>query len=159
MRRIPFLNRIHNEGKLKLVAPSPEIKDAYLQRANESLSSAKILLNVGNLKDAVALAYYAMYHTLLALLFRTGIKCENHTAAIILLKEVFGIDNSSISRAKEERVDKQYYIDFKVTEEEVKESIISAESFNHLLFDFIEKLTESKITEYRKNAKKIIGIR
>ena len=83
MRKIQFLSRIYSGGKLKLVDPSPEIKDAYLQRADESLSSAKLLLDVGNLKDAVALAYYSMYHTLLALLFRTGIKCENHTAAII----------------------------------------------------------------------------
>jgi uncharacterized protein (UPF0332 family) len=128
MRRIPFLNKIHNEGKLKLVDPSTEIKDAYLQRANESLSSAKVLLDIGNLKDTVALAYYAMYHTLLALLFRTGIKCENHTAAIILLKEVFAIDNSSISKAKEERVDKQYYIDFAVTKEDVKDCKIRFKS-------------------------------
>ena len=158
MRKIQFLSRIYSGGKLKLVDPSPEIKDAYLQRADESLSSAKLLLDVGNLKDAVALAYYSMYHTLLALLFRTGIKCENHTAAIILLKEVFGIDNRSISRAKAERVDKQYYVDFEVTEEEVKESIRSAENFNQLLFDFIEKLTESRITEYKQKAEKIIGI-
>lgn len=158
MRRIPFLNKIHNEGKLKLVDPSTEIKDAYLQRANESLSSAKAFLKLGNLKDTVALAYYAMYHTLLALLFRTGIKCENHTAAIILLKEVFGIDNNSISKAKEERVDKQYYIDFAVTKEEVKEAINSAENFNNLLFDFIERLTESGIENYREKTRKIIGI-
>lgn len=156
MRRIQFLNRLYNEGKLKLVEPSSEIKDAYLQRADESLSSAKVLLDIGNLKDAVALAYYAMYHTLLALLFRTGIKCENHSAAIILLKEVFGIDNSSISKAKEERVDKQYYVDFKVTKEEVKEGISSAENFNHLVFDYIEKLSVSKIAEYRQKAEKII---
>jgi uncharacterized protein (UPF0332 family) len=156
MRRIQFLNRLYTEGKLKLVEPSSEIKDAYLQRADESLSSAKVLLDIGNLKDAVALAYYAMYHTLLALLFRTGIKCENHSAAIILLKEVFGIDNSSISKAKEERVDKQYYVDFAVTKEEVKEGISSAESFNHLVFDFIEKLSVSKIAEYRQKAEKII---
>jgi uncharacterized protein (UPF0332 family) len=159
MRRIPFLNRIHKEGKLRLVDPSPEIKDAYLQRADESLSSAKLLLDVGNLKDAVALAYYAMYHTLLALLFQTGIKCENHAAAIILLKEVFGIDSSSISRAKAERVDKQYYVDFEVTKEEVKEAVSSAENFNQLLFDLTEKLSVSKIAEYKQKAKEIIGIR
>ena len=130
MRRIQFLNRLYKEGKLKLVEPSREIKGAYLQRADESLSSAKALLDIGNLKDAVALAYYAMYHTLLALLFRTGIKCENHAAAIILLKEVFGIDNNSISKAKEERIDKQYYVDFEVTKDEVQEGIASAESLN-----------------------------
>ena len=47
---------------------------------------------------------------------------------------------------------------FEVTKDEVMEGIKSAEEFNHLLFDFIEKLSESKITEYRKTAEKIIGI-
>ena len=159
MRKMGFLARIHREGKLKLVEPSAEIKDAYLQRSKESLSSAKALLEIGNLKDAVALTYYAMYHSLLALLFRAGIKCENHTAAIILLKEVFGIDNAEISRAKEERIDKQYYVDFEVTKDEVKEAIRKAEDFSNLLFDLIEKLTEARITEYRSRAKKVIGIR
>jgi len=159
MKRTGFLGRIHREGKLKIVEPSTEIKDAYLQRAKESLSSGKALLEIGNLKDSVALTYYAMYHTLLALLFRAGIKCENHTARIILLKEVFGIDNTEISKAKEERIDKQYYVDFEVTKDAVKEAIRAAEDFNNLLFDFIEKLTEARINEYREKAKKIIRIR
>ena len=105
MKKINFLIKLYREGKLQEVEFSNEIKEAYLQRSNESLSSAKALLKIGNLKDAVALAYYSMYHCLLAALFRIGIKCENHTASIILLKEVFGADNTKISKAKSERVD------------------------------------------------------
>ncbi|MBU1005418.1 MAG: HEPN domain-containing protein, partial [Nanoarchaeota archaeon] len=119
MKKISFLIKLNKEGKLQEVEPSDKIKDAYIQRSNESLSSAKTLLKVGNLKDAVALSYYSMYHCILAALFRIGIKCENHTASIILLKEVFGIDNSKIAKAKSERIDKQYYVDFTVNQEEV----------------------------------------
>ncbi len=90
MKKINFLIKLHREEKLQECEPSENVTKAYLQRSNESLSSAKILLKIGNIKDSVALAYYSMYHLLLAALFRIGIKCENHTGAIILLKEVFG---------------------------------------------------------------------
>jgi len=42
------------------------------------------------------MAYYSMYYSVLALFFATGIKCENHTAAIILLREIFAIDNGDL---------------------------------------------------------------
>ncbi len=91
MKKINFLIKLHKDNKLKEVEPIDEIKMAYLQRSDESISSAKALLKINNLKDAVALAYYSMYHSLLALLFRIGIKSENHAASIILLKEAFDI--------------------------------------------------------------------
>ena len=54
MKKINFFIKLNREGKLQEVEPSEEIKEAYLQRSNESLSSAKALLKLGNLKDAVA---------------------------------------------------------------------------------------------------------
>jgi len=151
-KKISFLAKLKKEGKLEETEPSEEIKEAYLQRSNESLSSAKTLSDIGNLKDSVALAYYSMYHSLLALLFRTGIKCENHTASIILLKEVFGVDNCTISKAKSERIDKQYYVDFEVNKQEAEKSIKAAEEFIAEIDDFIAKLTEEKIKDYRRKA-------
>lgn len=151
-KKISFLAKLNKEGKLQEVEPSEEIKKAYIQRSNESLSSAKTLLKIGNLKDSVALSYYSMYHSLLATLFRIGIKCENHAASIILLKEVFGLDNTKISKAKTERVDKQYYVDFEVNKQEAENSIKTAEDFITEINNFIETLTEEKIKEYRKKA-------
>ncbi len=156
MKRTNFLNKLYREAKLSEAEPSEEMKAAYLQKSAKSLSSAKALYGIGNLEDSVALAYYAMYHCLLALLFRIGIKCENHAAAIILLKSVFGIDNSGIFKAKADRVDKQYYVDFKVTELETHESIETAEEFIAQLTDFIEKLNEDKIKTYREYALKLM---
>lgn len=152
MKKINFLIRLHKEGKLQEVEPSDEIKEAYLQRSNESLSSAKALLKIGNLKDAVALAYYSMYHYLLAALFRVGIKCENHAASIILLKEVFGVNNSKISKAKSERVDKQYYVDFAVNKEEASNSITIAEEFIAQMAGIIAAFTEESIRQYHDKA-------
>ncbi len=150
MKKIGFLIKLNKEGKLQGVEPSEEIKKAYLQRSDESLSSAKALIKIGNLKDAVALSYYSMYHCLLAVLFRIGIKCENHTASIMLLKEVFNIDNSKILKAKSERVDKQYYIDFEINKEEAENSIRIAEEFISDMANLLANLTEGNIEGYNK---------
>ena len=152
MKKINFLIKLKKEGKLQAVKPSEEIKEAYLQRSNESLSSAKTLLKIGNLKDAVALAYYTMYHCLLAALFNIGIKCENHAASIILLKEVFEIDNTNITKAKSERIDKQYYVDFSVNQEEANNAITIAEEFVNQMNNFIATLSLENIKKYNNKA-------
>jgi len=97
-----------------------------------------------------------MYYNVLALFFKIGIKCENHTASIILLKKIFGLDNDIIKKVKKERVDKQYYVDFSITKEEVDKIIKTAERFNAERFDHIESLNRSMIEEYRKNAREIL---
>ena len=157
MKKVNFLVKLANEGKLQAIEPNEDIKTAYLQKSGKSLSSAKALLEIGNLEDSVALAYYAMYHCLLALLFRVGVKCENHAAAIIILKAVFGLDNSEISKAKSDRVDKQYYVDFVIGKEETSESIAVAEEFIANLTDFMARITEEEIKGYREAAIRIMS--
>ena len=100
-----------------------------------------------NYDDATALTYYSMCYATLALLFKCGIKSENHTGTIILLKELFNIDNKDIKEAKKERVDKQYYIEFKATRIEVKEGIEIAEKFNSNIREKIDKITNYEIKQ------------
>lgn len=157
MRKINFLAKLFNEKKLQLVDPSEEIKQSYLKKSESNLISAKILLENNKLEESISLVYYSMYHMLTALLFKVGIKCESHSASIILLKELFSIDNSDIFFAKKERVDKQYYTDFYITKEEILEAVKIAEDFNKRLFDFISKLDNHKIKEYREKLKILNG--
>lgn len=145
------------EGKLKIKEPNEIVAAAYSQKAQKSLLSVKAVKKIGNLEDAVAFSYYAMYHSVLALLFRIGIKCENHTAAIQLLKEVFGRDNVQIMNAKKERIDKQYYVGFSITEEETDEAIAKAEEFLASMKEFLDHLTIQEIELYRKKAINVIG--
>ena len=140
MKKISFLAKLFDEGKLQLVNPSEEIKDSYIKKSESNLISAKILLENNKLEESVSLVYYSMYHILTALLFKVGIKCENHSASIILLKELFSIDNSNIFFAKKERIDKQYYIDFNISKQEILEAIRIAEDFNKKLLKFTTKL-------------------
>lgn len=128
-----------------------------MKKSASYLESAKLLLKNNKLEEAISMAYYSMYYSLLALLFRVGIKSENHTASILLLKEIFGLDNSKILRAKKERIDKQYYVDFKVVKEDVKDLIKTAEDFNAVIFDFLEKLSLDEIEKTRKKFKEVIS--
>ncbi len=156
MKKISFLSKLNREGKLQLVSPSETIKDAYLAKSESNLASAKILLENERLEEAVSLAYYSMYNMLTAILFQVGIKCENHSASIILLNAIFGIDNESISSAKDERIDKQYYVDFSVTRGDTVELIDIAEDFNKNLFDFSSKMNSQKMKEYRERFLKLV---
>ncbi len=149
MKKINFLIKLKEEGKLGLVEPSEEMKQSYAMKSESNLVSAKILLANNKLEESVGLAYYSMYHLLTALLFKVGIKSENHSASIILLKKLFNQENKDIFDAKTERVDKQYYVDFIVTKEDVEDTIRKAEVFNSKLTDFISRVNNEDIKRYR----------
>lgn len=157
MKKINFLSKLKKEGKLKIVELSEEIKESYLEKSESNILSAKILLENDKLEEAIALTYYSMYNILIALLFKVGIKSENHAASIILLKELFNIDNSNISLAKEERIDKQYYTDFQIAKAEVEEAIKNAEEFNAELLDFIVKINNEEVMRYRDKFKELVS--
>ncbi len=95
-----FLKKLHKDAILQLVTPSEEIKSAYLKKSESHLTSARLLLDNDLFEQSVSMAYYSMYYSVLALFFATGIKCENHTAAIILLTKVFALDNTDLEYAK-----------------------------------------------------------
>lgn len=126
-----------------------ELKEAYQRKSGSFMISARILLENNRLEEAVSMAYYSMYYMVIALLFRTGIKCENHSAAAILLEELYGIDNTPMERAKEERIDKQYYVDISVTREDVEEMIDLAEDFNAGIMDYTERMKNRDIDRLR----------
>jgi uncharacterized protein (UPF0332 family) len=132
------------------------MKAAYLKKSESHLVSARLLLDNDLFEQSVSMAYYSMYYSVMALFFATGIKCENHTAAIILLREIFGRDNSEIKNAKNERIDKQYYVMSAPVREDVVALIRTAESFNADLRDFTDRLTTAKIDQFRKKFTSII---
>ena len=89
MTRNNFLNKLKIEEKLELVEPSEEICNSYSEKSANCLKSAKLLLQNNLYENSISMSYYAAYNLLIALLFRVGIKCENHSGSILLLKLVF----------------------------------------------------------------------
>ena len=157
MTKQGFLKKLYNDKDLQLVAPNDVVKAAYLKKSESFLASARLLRDNERFEESVSLTYYSMYYSVLALFFATGIKCENHSAAIILLAEIFGIDNSAIKSAKSERIDKQYYVATAPVRFEVITLIKTAELFNAGLLDVVDRLTKDKTDSFRKKLLKLIG--
>lgn len=157
MTKPGFLHTLHREKALQLVEPGSNIRDGYLRKSESFLASARLLLEHERYEESVSMAYYSMYYAVLALFFASGIKCENHTAAGIILREVFGIDSTALEAAKTERIDKQYYLASAPVRSEVIALIRTAESFNAVLRDVTDRLTNRKIETYRASLKKLMG--
>jgi len=162
MKKNNFLNNLKKEGKLELVEPSKDICFSYLEKAKNCLVSAKLLYENNLHENSIGMSYYTMYNSLVALLFKLGIKSENHSGSILLLgllfdeEELFGL----ISDAKKERIDKQYYVttgESDITKDSTKELILAAENFLIKLKLIINGLGNNKIDEIRKNFLDLIG--
>ena len=112
MKDLDFLNKLREEDKLELIDPSEPIVESYEKKSRDCLSSAKLLFKGDLFENSIGEAYYSMYNAVQSLLFRCGIKCENHSAAAVLLRILFRLDKiyAAFSKAKGERIDKQYYV-------------------------------------------------
>ncbi|MBU3923438.1 MAG: HEPN domain-containing protein [Nanoarchaeota archaeon] len=151
-----FLRVLFGKKMLKLVEPSEDIYLSYIDKSESNLISSRILFDNGRFEESVSLSYYSMYNALLGLLFRVGIKSENHSGSIVLLKEIFDIDNSDLFFAKKERIDKQYYVDFSVVGKDAKELLDIAVEFKGMMFDFVSRLTNDKVGLYRERFGEIV---
>lgn len=161
MKEINFLKKLKREEKLELVNPSEEIRLSYLAKAENCFKSAKILFQNQLYENSVSEAYYSMYNSLLALLFKTGIKSGNHSASIILFKRLFNKPDlvKILSWAKDERIDKQYYVEtkqiVKVTKESCNEMILKAENFLVKMKSLISEISNEEINSAREDFNKL----
>ena len=155
MKESIFLKKLKAEGRIELIEPSTEVSKAYLIKADNCLKSSKILLQNQLYENSVGEGYYCIYNSILALLFNLGIKSEVHSASIILFDRLFNIQEMSkiAFQAKEERIDKQYYVETnqtKSTKDSCDNMILNAESFLIKIRVLIKELTNDKIQATRK---------
>lgn len=163
MKEINFLKKLKREGKIELVKPSEEMKLSYLIKSENCLKSSKILFQNQLYENSISESYYCMYNSLLALLFKLGIKSENHSASIILFRKLFNNPDlvKIISWAKEERIDKQYYVEtkqiIKVTKESCNEMILKGENFLIKMKVFISELKNEETNSIKENFNKLLS--
>lgn len=86
MKKSSFLTKLKKEDALTLVEPSEEISKSYLIKSEKCIKVAELAYNAEIYENAVSEAYYAIYNSVLSLFFKCGIKCENHSGAVILIK-------------------------------------------------------------------------
>src|SRR3989344_3327741 len=156
MTKLSFLNKLKLERKLELVESSEEISTSYIIKSENCIKVARLAFEAGIYENAVSEAYYSIYNIVTALFYKCGIKCENHSAAVILVKELFGLDSfhSIFSEFKKDRIDYQYYtptfnndpIDTKMCNENLR----IAQQFTLELRAYMEKLTLEDIKNIRK---------
>jgi uncharacterized protein (UPF0332 family) len=79
---------LENEKRLKRVKPDPQRAQDHIQKAKHNLKA--IMHNIaGGFTDwAVAQAYYAMYHALLAILVKNGYESKNHACTIAAAEQL-----------------------------------------------------------------------
>jgi uncharacterized protein (UPF0332 family) len=157
-----FLNKLKEEKVLSRVEPSEEISKSYLIKSENCLRVAKLAFAAGIYENAVSEAYYSIYNTAQALFYRCGIKCENHSAAIILIKRMFGLDNfhQTFSDFKKDRIDNQYYVvsgkdNLALDKESCEDKIKTAQKFNFELRAYLEHLSLEQINKIREEFDKL----
>jgi uncharacterized protein (UPF0332 family) len=158
MKKSNFLIKLKKQDKIDVIEPSEDICNSYIKKADDSLKSAKILLHNDLYENSISMSYYVMYNSLTALLFKTGIKCENHSGSIILFKNLFGrLDlYRIITFAKKERIDKQYYVDFILTKESAVDLLNKAEDFLVKMKLIINSTRNEDVQKLRKKLKNIL---
>ncbi len=156
MKNSDFLNKIKEEGKLLLVECSEEMALSYEKKSIECREVAKLAFENNYFESAVTQSYYSVYNNVLSLFFKCGIKCENHSAAVIILRDFFNQTELYylFSKIKEERIDKQYYTTLTKndisTKESAKESIDIMMKFNAKIIAFKNNISNEAIDTIRK---------
>ncbi len=164
MKSSDFLNKLKKEGKLEVVECSEQISISYEKKGAECREVAKLALDNGYFESAITQSYYSMYNNVLSLFFKCGIKCENHSASVILLNEFFDLGDLSLifSKAKKERIDKQYYVtpsqNNPVTKESAKEMLSVSMKFNPQITAFKNNLKLDEIKKIRDNVMDILQL-
>lgn len=141
---------------IKIEDPNDNLCNVYISKAKSALN----MLSSATEKDEVdwiaTTAYYARYFAFYALLQKCGIKSEIHDCTIFLMHFLFVeeglIDEhfyNELQRAKDLRVDTQYYITDKLDKEKLKQDSETARSFVLKMEEVIENLAEDKIIQLR----------
>ena len=161
MKNLKFLSKLKNEKSLKLVELSDEISKAYLIKSDKCMQVAKLAFEAEIYENAVSEAYYSIYNTVMSLFFKCGIKCENHSGSVILIREIFHLEKQHIifSEFKKDRIDNQYYIPILDTEpinkEKCNERISTAQQFCLELRAYMGNLTIQEINNIRQTFEEI----
>jgi len=97
----------------------------------------------------------------MALFFKCGIKCENHSGAVILVQKVFGLEDLYLifSEFKRDRIDNQYNISIDenepISKDKCNKNLLIAEKFNLDVRTYMGRLTLAEIGWIRKRFEKI----
>ena len=141
----------------RLVEPNDNLTYAYLQKSRNDLVVLRSISKEDN-EWRSAVAYYARYHILTALLFKVGVECKNHNCSLKISEYLF--DNlitseqfNEIKEAKNQRINLQYYTDRTVEKEEFEHNLNTVDIFVDNLQKIVESITREDIEKIKKKIK------
>jgi len=114
-----------------MIYPNDNLANAYLSKAEDALETMN---SITSPDWRISTAYYAMYYSFYAILMRVGIKSEIHTCTIECMKVFFDNffsekDVELMEKARNLRVESQYYVPGVTVEADVSEIAEAAPLF------------------------------
>ncbi len=177
---IKIMKRSNKERGIRISNPNSDLSDGHTKKSDHNLVVMTDLQKLGH-EDWVAItAYYAMYHSAMALLARIGLESKDHTATVSSLDYFFGkeiskeflkkfhqvkemkdrIENLTIAgkyisklwKAKREREKAQYGISMSYSEAEsmIKDARDFTSRMKIIMDDMDEKITEELIKKLKE---------
>ena len=146
-----------SKGGAVLTEPNSNIKSSFMDLSKQTLKSAELTLESKDLIWSTSMVYYAEYYALYSFLAMIGIKCENHDCSIEIARFLLDkkVDLNDVKRAKDLRIDAQYYLKTK-SDVELHEELDKAKIIVNNIINFINKLTDDAINGYREKISDII---
>ncbi|MFH1359011.1 MAG: HEPN domain-containing protein [archaeon] len=141
---------------LKIVKPNERLSKSYLEQAKSSLHRAYKDFEDNDLLWATVTIYYSEYYALYSFLQKIGIKCQNHSCSILMVKNLLGEEKTQIiDKHQEKRIDAQYYM--KVDQKDkVREMLRKAKEFVSTFDEIISNLYDGEIKGYRDKILKLL---
>ena len=84
------MKRAKEERGLRVTKPNSYLCDGHIKKSDHNLIVMTDLSKLGHEDWAVISAYYAMYHSAIALLTKIGIESKDHTTTAAVLEYFFG---------------------------------------------------------------------
>ena len=100
---------LRSEKRMKKISPNSKLSKEHIGKAKHNLKAAEFNISGGFSDWAVSQLYYAMYHSLLAVLFKKGFESKNHECTITVIE--------SLIEEKEINLDKEYIAFIRTTEQ------------------------------------------
>ena len=88
MKKQELLIKLKAKKQIEIVESSEEISKSYLEKSNNSFKAANLLFDNNLFEESISLAYYSVYNTLMALFFKVGMKCKNHTCFFNIVERI-----------------------------------------------------------------------
>ena len=100
---VKALERAKRERGLKVITPSDYLSEGHIKKSDHNLIVMTDLNELGHKDWVIIAAYYAMYHSVLAVLSKIGLESKDHSTTVAVLEYFFGkqIDKSLLEKFNE----------------------------------------------------------